>query len=338
LKKLSIALLLLLGGCSSTHVNAPAPPGAAPAPAATPASAPLIPSGVAVTVEEDETDSTLTCAPLRGLPVHSDTETAFQNLNSASQRRAFIVGYGTQGRLCTGLGNLCPTVTTSVTALDASDWAGFANSIQGKFSRLTVLGCNVGLGVDGAALLTRLAEETKTRVRAPTALVWCQDDTLLLDPDNQWVEARPGRPARARYPRHAVPALEAAPALENYNLFLNGQWKLVPAKSVHVVKFSYGGFPPYEGGVVETDEARSLLPLVDWGRPFKKHARPLAVVTGQIELSVAVEGSHPIAKTLILYADALVADPEAKDFYYRTDPRLHERLQKLRLRGPRPHG
>jgi hypothetical protein len=340
-KKLSIALFLLLGGCSSTHVNAPAPPAAAlalvpaSAPAAAPASGPLIPRGVAVTVEEDkpdETDSTLSCAALQGLANHGDTKTAFQNLNSASQTRAYIVGYGSDGSLCTGDGNDCQVVNTTMTPFDADDWAGFANSIQGKFSRLTVLGCNVGRGDQGAAFVTRLAEETKTRVRAPTALVWCQDDTLGLDPDNQWVEARPGKPARARTLRQTVPTLE------NYNLFLDGQWKKVPVNSVQIVKFSYSGFAPYKGGVVEPDEARSFLPLVDWGHPFNKHARPLAAVTGRIQLSVTVEGSHPVAKTLILYADSLVVDPEAKDFYYRTDSRLHEKLQKLRLLGPRPHG
>jgi len=325
MKQLSIALLLLFAGCSSTHVNAPAPAGAAAA------SAPLVPAGVAVTVQDNPSDPTLTCAPLLGLPVHDDTENAFQNLTSAGQARAFVVGYGTPGELCTGRAGECGTVITSMNNFDANDWTSFANSIRGKFSRLTVLACNVGQCEDGAALITRLAEEAGTRVRAPTGLVWCQDDTLTLDENNEWIEARPGRPARAKCPPRAVPVLE------NYNLFLNGQWTKVPVKSVRVVEFKYKGIPPYENGTVETDQARSLLELVDWGHPFKKQARPLAAVTGRIQLSVSVEGSHPIVKNLILYADALVADAEAKDFFYRTDNRLHEKLQKLRLRGPRPH-
>jgi hypothetical protein len=324
MKKLSIALLLVFAGCSSTHVNAPAPPGAAAA------RAPLIPAGVAVTVQDDASDSTLTCAPLQGLPVHGDSENAFRNLTSASQTRASVVGYGSPGKLCTGRAGQCATVTTAMNIFDVNDWSSFAQSIQGKFSRLTVLACNVGQCDDGAAFITRLAEETKTRVRAPTGLVWCQDDTLTLDPDNEWIEARPGRPAKAKCPPHVVPVLE------NYNLFLNGQWKEVPVRSIRVLEFTYDGFPPYEGGVAETEQARSLLPLVDLGHPFRKRAKPLAAVTGRIQLSVSVEGSHPIVKNLILYADALVADAEAKDFYYRVDNRLHQQLQRLRLHRPHP--
>lgn len=325
MKKLSIALLLLFAGCSSTPVNAPAPPGAAAA------SAPLIPAGVAVTVQDDVSDSTLTCAPLQGLPVHGDTENAFHNLTSASQTRAFIVGYGSAGEICTGSAGQCTTVTTAMNPANAADWMNFAHNIQGKFSRLTVLACNVGQCEEGAAFINRLAEESKTRVKAPTSLVWCEGNSLTLDPDNQWIEARPGKPASPKCANQVVPVLE------NYNLNIDGQWKQIHARSVRVVEFQYAGFPPYEGGKVEADQAHSLVQLIDFGHPFQKRARPLAAVTGRIQLSVAIEGSRPIVKSYLLYADAIVADVDSKDFFYRVDTRLHRKLQQLRLRSPRVH-
>lgn len=348
MKKLSIALFLLWGGCSSTHVNAPAPPRAsfAPAPASAPAApAPgsLIPRHAAVTVEEYDPAGTngnpspLDCAALNRLPHHGDTDHAFQNLNGSSRLSAVIVGEGTVGQLCTGDGQLCQSGATAMSASDAADWVSFANSIQGKrFTRLTVIGCLVGACEEGAEFVSRLAEETKTPVRATTGLVWCVNDTLKLDPDQPhgtyWIEVQPGESAQVEF---CPPPL--LPVTANYNLFIDGGWKLVPAHAVHVSKFSYEGFPPYKGGVVEAEEARSLLRFIGWGHPFKRHGRPLAAITGRIQLSVVLEGSHLVAKTLILYADSLVADPEAKDFYYRVDIRLHQRLRKLRLSGPRIH-
>ena len=325
LKQLSFTALVLFCGCSSRH-STPATPAAA-------VTLSLTPTGAAGTVEDDSTDPTLACSDLRAFPVHGDTSEAFSNLTTAptDQTRALLVGYGAPGTICTGRSSQCNTVTTAMDLPDVDDWMDSAHLIQGKFSKLTVLACNVGESPEGPDFVSRLANETKTPVRAPTGLVWCLGDSLTVEPGTQWVEARPGRHARAMPgPVHIVPILNT------YTLYLNGELKDVPASAVRTVQFQYIGFPPYGSGKADPDQAKPFVQLLDLAHPFKKSARPLAAVTARIQFSVSIAGSQPIVKNYNLYADAVLRDTETKDLFYPVDSRFHERLQNFRLQNLRP--
>lgn len=326
LKNFWLVLIILHCGCSARPPNSPSPVTAA-------AAVSLIPNGAATTVEDDSTDSTLTCAALSAFPVHGDTQEAFQNLTGATtgQRRAFLVGYGSPGTLCTGRSSQCNSVTTAMNLPDVDDWKNNARLIQGKFSRLTVLGCNVGQFQDGADFVSRLAQESHTTVRAPTGLVWCQGTSLTVEPETEWVEAKPGKHAKARSGR-----VHTVPELDTYRLSLDGELREVPVDSTRVVQFQYVGSAPYGSGDIHQDQAKSLAKLLDLAHPFKQTARPLAALTAKLQLSVAVKGKNVVVKHYNLYADAVLQDVDAKDLFYPVDTRLHERLQRLRLQNLKP--
>jgi hypothetical protein len=325
LKNFWLVLIILYCGCSARHPNSPAP--------VTAAAVSLIPNGAATTVEDDSTDTTLNCAALSAFPVHGDTQEAFQNLTGATtaQRRAFLVGYGSPGTLCTGRSSQCNSVTTAMNLPDVDDWKNNVHLIQGKFSRLTVLGCNVGQFQDGADFVSRLAQESHTTVRAPTGLVWCQGTSLTVEPETEWVEAKPGKHAKpSTGPVHTVPVLDT------YRLSLDGELRDVPVDATHVVQFQYVGSVPYGSGEIDQDQAKSLAKLLDLAHPFKQTARPLAALTARLQLSVAVKGKDVVVKRYLLYADAVLQDIDAKNLFYPVDTRLHERLQRLRLQSLKP--
>jgi hypothetical protein len=214
---------------------------------------------------------------------------------------------------------------------DVDDWKNNAHLIQGKFSRLTVLGCNVGQFQDGADFVSRLAQESHTTVRAPTGLVWCQGTSLTVEPETEWVEAKPGKRAKARSGR-----VHTVPELDTYRLSLDGELREVPVDSTRVVQFQYVGSAPYGSGDIHQDQAKSLAKLLDLAHPFKQTARPLAALTAKLQLSVAVKDKNVVVKHYNLYADAVLQDVDAKDLFYPVDTRLHERLQRLRLQNLKP--
>ena len=234
-KALEIVFLLPLCGCSPK----PAKP---PVTVVTGVPTDLLTPGPAATVEDDSSDNTLNCGSLKSLPVHGDTSEAFHNLSgtAASEPRALIVGYGSPGTLCTGRASQCNSVDTSMNLFDVDDWKDSAQLIQGKFSKLTVLACNVGQFQDGADFISRLATETKTTVRAPTGLVWCQDNSLTVEPQTEWTEVEPGQQAKPiEGPVYTVPPLTA------YRLTIDGELKEVPVNATRITQFQYASLPPY---------------------------------------------------------------------------------------------
>lgn len=320
-RKFAVILVMLCSGCSAKHASSPSP-----VPADNSVS--LITDGSITTVEDDSEDPTLNCSVLKGFAVHGDTPEAFNNLTNAgpSQTSAFMVGYGSPGELCTGRSSQCNSVATSMNLSDVDDWKDSAHLIRTKFSTLTLLGCNVGQYQDGADFISRFAEESKTTVRAPSGLVWCQNNSLTLEPQAQWVEAKPGQIAiPVSGPIHTVPLLTA------YRLFIKGELRDVPVDATHITRFEYAGITPSGDGKMGQDAARSLAKLLDLGHPFTRTARPLARATARIEMSINLDGTV-ILKRFILYADAALRDLDAKDLFYPVDTRLHAELQLLRLR------
>jgi hypothetical protein len=315
---LGICLSVALVGCAVRHTNVQ------PLSSIAGFSFTFPPDSV-VTVQSNPTDPALVCSDLHGFPKHSNNRGAFDNLLIAQNpQESFIVGQGEAGKLCTGGDGRCNTTATSLNSNDADDWRPYANAVSGRFPRLTLLGCNVGLET-GATLVARVAEETRMTVAAPTGLVWCEGGSLLLDPQSRWIEAKPGE-----HPEPVHAPLYSVPPESEYSISIRGKLQPIPASTVHVDQFRYSFSALRTAAQAAQDEAARFAARIDFANPFVKKASLLALTTGRIQLTVALDGGGTIVKHYTLYADAVVGDLDDPGIFYPVDSRLHGELQALR--------
>lgn len=315
---LRFCLPIFLAGCSAKH-PAVAPIRSFGGPAF------VFPPHSAVTVQSHPTDTALSCPDLQGLPVHSDNQGAFANLfSSANPAESFIVGHGEPGKLCTGANGACNTTASSLNSDDVDDWRRYAHSLSGRFPRLTLLGCSVGVG-KGAILVARLAQETQMTVAAPRGLVWCVSGSLLVDSSTEWVEAKPGE-----QPKPVPPPPYTVLPESQFLLSLRGEIQPISASSVHVDLFQYSDSALRLSPDPSQDVATLLATRIDFANPFKKNGTLLAVTTGRIQLSVTLPGDAIVVKHYALYADAVVGDLDDPVVFYHVDSRLHAELETLR--------
>ena len=281
-----------------------------------------------ITVETSQGDPVLSCKQLQNLASHMNNQSAFQNLLGVplgSVGEAFVVGHGEPGGLCTGDGRACYTAEKSVNLYDEQYWSQYADGIKGRFSRLSLLGCNIGRFKDGSDFLAKMADVVKMSVRAPNGMVWCINDQVVLDPEVAWVEVKSGSSPPVDNGRAYTLV-----AQNEYALTIDGQKKRIPAASIEILEFQYFGLPLQRSFIASPFEAIQLLTLIDFGTPFPHKGRPLAAITGKIRLAISQDGRPRLEKRYFLYADDIVQEVDSPEpVFYRTDSRIHQKLQEF---------
>lgn len=114
------------------------------------------------------------------------------------RRGVTLIGHGDEGMLSTGRGDF-QRGFPFITVRDPASWAALLDLVEhGSAPPLTLVGCWTGAGEDGSLLLTTLANTLNTVVRAPTGLVYCDQNRLVLDDGAELNIATPATPAPLR--------------------------------------------------------------------------------------------------------------------------------------------
>lgn len=284
-----------------------------------------------MTMETGIDDGFLPCADpiLHPTLKHGNTADAFGGLGKAlgPQGPAVIVGHGNVGMFCTGDGSRCLAAAKIVTYRNGRVWTPLAQQIAGKVSMLRLLACDVGAEKEGADLLYQIAQIVKAPVTAPNDLVWCRGGKVELDASARWQTATPStRPAPIPLPPYTVKPTQTL------SFRINGADRQVPASAVKLLELRNTSFAQ-DGGlttlVVTPSLAAQLIPLIDFGNPFRPNGIPAAMETARLRLEI-VYADSPIQREFIVYNDRLVRDAVERDVYYRTDSQFSQRLRSFR--------
>ncbi len=259
------------------------------------------------TVEEgQDTDNALDLAA-QALPAdnrHNNTQTAFDNLKTATNNTIVLVGHGAPGVLCTGDGRTC----TSAVTFDKPTSAAAANVFVGNSNvkTLRILACNLAFGPPGEKVSQAIADATGLVVLAPRSMVYCKNGHVYLENKDDWFEAAPHQARKQNTkPDHSVipsPFLELTPGVASSR---------VPWNGVSVDNFSVlDSLNPKHFTPLDSALARQLLDQIDFSTSFDP-GRPLGIVTGHITLS---HGNT--AKSYDIYANGVVQDSDNSHAFF----------------------
>jgi hypothetical protein len=246
---------------------------------------------------------------------HGHTSELFDNLDRlpASGDRAVSVGHGGAGLQCTGLGDHCNADDTIVMGnFNPNFWEPLAGKIKGKYRGMTLLGCEIGQGNEGAEFLYQMAQTIQAPVRAPDSLIFCVSDGIYFDTGGKWVEATP----KSKPAPHFAKTYEV-PETETFRFQIDRNVLSFKPTDVESLEFQHRGYRQKEFQTIPL-AASELLRMVGFSAPFETPGRPAAIVTGTFRLRLKL-GAKTVDKNLVLYNDVLVEDLEQQDVFYRVN-------------------
>jgi hypothetical protein len=257
---------------------------------------------------------------------HDNTADASQKLSLRPDpnSEAVIVGHGAPGVQCTGNGDSCTgDSSTMIAAFNLSDWQNLIGKLQGDFQSLTLLGCDVGQGTDGADLLYDIAKATQRPVRAPNSIIYCTPTGFTFASGGTWVQATPtAKPSPSYAPRYRVQPTKT------YKFKVQGTLTPLPTGSIKVLDFKHKTYRQREFQTLNNSDPSTLLNLIDFSKPFETNGRPGAIVTGRLRLQLIV-GGKPMEREFVLYNDELLEDLTDQNIFYHVDSGFSQYIVQL---------
>jgi hypothetical protein len=279
------------------------------------------PLGDAVTIDRSPNDAALAavrnCFPGHG--DHAGNQEAFQNLNrffGGGQGEGVIVGHGNQGLIVTNKAAGQYGNNDWMTCNNWDFWRNLATSLRGHTTFTKLIACHVGAADVGAALLWELAVFTNAPVSGPTGLVYPNPNgTITYEPGSVWQVATPGPnpPAAIPAPQHQIMALGVTVDLQFRS---PAGMFTVPLRAVTSVVYHRGPSRGAEARILSLVDGAGLLRLIDFGHPFNPGGPPLALTTGHLDVAFTVEDGSEHTRSLVIYNDRLVHEPQGDTYYY----------------------
>lgn len=288
--------------------------------------------GTPITLETGPDDGFIACAEavLADDYRNSNTTEAITNLSKKTNRNeiAFITGHGLPGLICTGNGMSCTgDVKLNLGLANESSWQSLAQTLRGRFSEITLLGCNVGTDQTGADFVSAVAQITQMPVRAPNSFVWCGNGKILFDQGGNWLTARPGVKLQPVEPNILTVQMKEGSA---YKLKVNGAFVDIPESQISVANFqsqTLGGGQEFRSFVA--GNSLQLMRQINFDAPFEINAVPAAIVTARFDL-IVTRGDSRMTKHFAVLNDRIVGDSDSKGVYYRTSHEFSQRLSLMR--------
>jgi hypothetical protein len=247
---------------------------------------------------------------------HGHTDKLFDNLSlqSPTDGRAVSVGHGSPGLQCTGEGDHCGGTdkTLYMDMLNTDVWKPLASKIKGKYRLLTLLGCEIGQGNDGADFLYEMAKTIDAHVRAPDSIIFCRPNGIYFDPGGKWVEATP----QSKPTPHLYKPFEVKETAK-LQFRIEGAMRTLKPEDVQFLEFQHRTYHQKDFTTLR-GFGPAILQSVGFGKPFETPGRPAAIVTGSFRLRLHWEGK-PLERQFVLYNDVLVEDLEEQDVFYRVN-------------------
>lgn len=258
---------------------------------------------------------------------HDDTNQASANLTSVPDKTdsAVIVGHGGRGLQCTGDGDHCGQDAKMLAYFNVATWQPMLAKLRDNFHSLTLLGCNVGKGIEGDNLLTAVAKATQMPVKAPDRMIFCgaQGITLIDGKPITWIEVEPDGAIVQPHKESQAPVKH-----EIGRFKISGTFQKVPMSAVTLVELQYRGYRSSEFRVLRVRDMSALLSFIDFEHPIETKGRPGAIATGKVRLGLKF-GSDTIEKNFILYNDELLQDIADPDIFYEGSDSLAEYMTRF---------
>jgi hypothetical protein len=258
---------------------------------------------------------------------HGDTNQASANLVVMHDKThtAVIVGHGGRGVQCTGDGDHCGQDAKILAYYNVPTWEPILSKLRGDFLSLTLLGCNIGTGTEGAIFLTAAAKATQMPVKAPDRMIFCgpQGITLIDGSPVTWIEVAPDGTVHEQHKESRKPTKHEVGRFK-----IGKTYQSVSMSEVTLLEFQYRGYRSSEFRALHAVDMSPLLSLIDFEHPIETKARPGAIATGKLRLGLKL-GSNITEKNFVLYNDELLEDVAEPDVFYEGTDSLADYITRL---------
>jgi hypothetical protein len=238
----------------------------------------------------------------------------------AAKRSAMIIGHGNVGFFKTGHGDNGGTPDQFMGYFNIPQWSNYINQLKGKCTEITILACDTGAGDEGADFLLAMANAAQCPVHASTYLVWCGPQGVYLDAKSQWQTATPGhRPNPIPKPALMMRDIKFL-AIKPHNTLQT--FTEADITGMALTRINIRG----ERNSIElsSDEAKGFARLIAFDEPIVVDARPAAIVTGELTMTVGGE-EH----SFVIYNSSLLESVASPGTFYETTSSFSQALTHL---------
>lgn len=253
-----------------------------------------------------------------GAANHGSTQQAVANLmgcTAAGAKAASLIGHGNDGIIVTGTGQQANDSTKYISLWNQGVWQPHVQQLRGRVNSLALWACHPGTGDAGADFLFHLAQVVRTNVSGPTGFLYCQGGNLWLEAKSVWQVATPN----SRPPAIPAPTGHLEEPQMDMALVVGSEVRRISVS--RVVSARYSSTAPSrrsQGALIQLDsqEAQSLVALVDFASPFRPGGAPAALETGRLTLVVDIDRAN-VDRNFAVFNDKLLQDMDYPDVYYR---------------------
>jgi hypothetical protein len=213
-----------------------------------------------------------------GAKLHTTAIVALDNLEQSlggPNTSINIVGHGEIGRISTGAGASTSIECKFIGISNLTHWRKDMSDLKNEVTNLYLWSCHTGAGINGARLLTEIANIIGAEVAAPTEIITCLDGDFEIENNGTWQVAKPGiaPPSPIDPPQPEIYFREKLQLNSSSGMFVLHADNIIRIEIVdpwtHYIKHIY---PPAE--------IRWVLKYTDFMEPFELHGVPGAIITG----------------------------------------------------------
>lgn len=239
-----------------------------------------------------------------------------------------LAGHGDRGLLCAGLEDACwnDFSNGSIFTIDLEALKKFEGDVtasRGNLSTLRLVGCKVGAGADGAALVQAISRLLNAEVSAPTCDVECADGVLSMAEGCAWYTAGP---TLSPTPIDVAPV--TIPPYSQAQFSLSGQIVTVDVRKVSVseIEITMRSKRGFRAITPTPSQGQTVLAGIELSHPRKIKGSYLARRTARLTLtfpSVAEKGGPRLrTKHLVILNWEHAVDEDNPSVVYDVDRRL----------------
>ncbi|WP_439542170.1 DUF4347 domain-containing protein [Hyphomicrobium sp.] len=256
---------------------------------------------------------------------HGSTAVAFSNIRGGSESFSIVGGHGAPGLIVCGTGQVVGSSDKYMSVANEASWRSIVSQgISG--SQLTLFGCKVAAGTDGANFLQRVANALRKPVGGWTGDVWCNPSQIWGT--GSFIVVQPGSFVE---PVEAPELFVAEKEMTVFHLPTPDGVEEIPATDIRAVNFTPVGNLPHSPTAFSArgGQALSIVELVDFAHPLVTNDKPGAILVGILTITYEVKNEERMVSFRVL-AYSLLQDIRFPNTYYNASSKLIEFLQKRR--------
>ena len=231
------------------------------------------------------------------------------------KKNPLIGGHGFPGQIVTGGGTIADD-PDRILVLDYLDhWQVLISQLHAyHIKELTLLACWTGGDQEGVDLLYKISSLARTKVRASTGVVGCDDHWVYFEKGSTWQTTAPDslKPKAIAPPSYEFKFISDSLVLER-----DGQLTRFSEDDVASIDFFRAeetGPAPQPLFSFPGAEVSKLLRTIQFSSPGRFRGTPLAVITYYMRLNLRVRGTIQ-GVNFVVYGNRLLRDRDSGVYY-----------------------